>query len=1284
MKIRLLCFIAAVLFTQTSEFAFAQPTLKRGQEFWVGAFPRIYSDDPTLPQPAKVHSTDDTLRLVIYSDAPTRVEISIPRTGWKRSVFTKDSNAYIVTLPKDSVVAWHPDVPEDKGVHVMADKPITLNCFNLAPNFSDASLILPVEILGNEYIVSCQYIYNPALVQIIATEDGTSVSVEPAVPAWGSARQVTLQRGQIYFMQAQADPTGMRIASDKPIAVFTGVFNQDANPLLVPGFFGNGDGNLTYDQLLPVKEWGKVYYSVPMDASINSGKYPTWTRVVASVNNTVLKINGREVLLNRGQWKDSISNQSLVIQADKPVTVTQMASGIAEPSGNFPAELAGVLGDGTFLQLLGKEKMVSGRSIIFPVPSLKKLNPNVDDDYAGKTYLDFLTVIAPTAERGAVYLDGKSLASEFRAFQFDTAMSYAYIQVTKGKHELWSTGKYHVYSYGWGYSEAYSTSTGIKVGARKPAMSFVSACIGVPIELQGYAEAGAIRWMWDFADGTAEITTSSSGLSPDGDEITRVNHTFLKAGKYPVRLRILYNWSNGVEDTVFRTVSVNELPKPTLTVTDTVLCFGESVKLFASTGFVTYAWQYEGSPVQPNSATPNELSVSRAGVYSVFVTNENGCIGSTSIPITVLPEITFSIKGAKEACLNAVENYSVILPTEGKNFLYAWGTPGGTILSGAGTPDIRIQWTAEGKQSITFQIIDLQTNCSKDTIITVMVGTALSVNITGKKVICAGAETELFAESVVNENLTYQWLYNGQILKNETAGKIKAVKAGTYTVNITSISGCKGQAMVEVMVASTPEIPQISGKSSLCNTNDTLLLTLGTPEKYSRKQWFFDGAEIPGDTLGSINVVKPGKYRIVVYNTAGCEETAEVTIAQFSIALSKDTTICIDNSVQLFATTAAGFSNTTYNWSPADGLSNATIPNPVATPLKTTTYRLVATNQDGLCTIADSVQVRVVPALILTTQDVTLCKGETTQLALNVESVPEQKIVKYSWNPSIGVSDPAIAQPLVTATATQLYTVTVTNESGCSVSQTVTVFVKEKENIRAEIVGQKRHVEPGENSSITFQLWSRFKELDSFKVRITYDKSVFQYVHNSAAFLLGTVGNWQIQAEEKEPGELTISAGGTTPLKNTILGFNLAAFLGEQSFKNVTLHLDEINGAPVETDNICMEIDVKSDSLQLDDICAGELRLIKLGNAQTQLQSISPNPSTGSSLKIQYSVGIAGEASVEIYDHKGILVSTLARGFHEAGERHVLVNTGELPSGVYLCKFTTPQIVQTQVLSIVK
>lgn len=76
-----------------------------------------------------------------------------------------------------------------------------------------------------------------------------------------------------------------------------------------------------------------------------------------------------------------------------------------------------------------------------------------------------------------------------------------------------------------------------------------------------------------------------------------------------------------------------------------------------------------------------------------------------------------------------------------------------------------------------------------------------------------------------------------------------------------------------------------------------------------------------------------------------------------------DSEICVGNSISIGGLPSPASNGTapyTYSWTPATGLSNATIANPMASPTATANYFLTVTDSKG-CTHTDSVTVTVNP-----------------------------------------------------------------------------------------------------------------------------------------------------------------------------------------------------------------------------------------------------------------------------------------------------------------------------------
>ena len=142
-----------------------------------------------------------------------------------------------------------------------------------------------------------------------------------------------------------------------------------------------------------------------------------------------------------------------------------------------------------------------------------------------------------------------------------------------------------------------------------------------------------------------------------------------------------------------------------------------------------------------------------------------------------------------------------------------------------------------------------------------------------------------------------------------------------------------------------------------------------------------------------------------------------------------DVEICSGFTFQLGASGA-----TSYVWSPAVDLDNANISNPTFSGLNATAFTVTGTDGNG-CVNTDNVTVTVNNLPVADAgADVEICIGETTQLSASGAS-------NFSWNPSAGLDNATIANPTFSGTTTTLFTVTVTDASGCEDTDDVEVTV---------------------------------------------------------------------------------------------------------------------------------------------------------------------------------------------------------------------------------------------------
>lgn len=159
-------------------------------------------------------------------------------------------------------------------------------------------------------------------------------------------------------------------------------------------------------------------------------------------------------------------------------------------------------------------------------------------------------------------------------------------------------------------------------------------------------------------------------------------------------------------------------------------------------------------------------------------------------------------------------------------------------------------------------------------------------------------------------------------------------------------------------------------------------------------------------------------------------DSVKITVDTASVVTNPNTTICEGATLQLNTT-----GGTIYSWSPATGLSNPNIPNPVASPPVTTQYIVTGTNVNG-CTAKDTVVITVNPGPAITTSnDTTICQAGSAQLFASGGSA-------YSWAPAATLNNPSIPNPVATPGSNTTYYVTVTGANTCTKMDSVKVDVR--------------------------------------------------------------------------------------------------------------------------------------------------------------------------------------------------------------------------------------------------
>ncbi|MEZ5044324.1 MAG: gliding motility-associated C-terminal domain-containing protein [Saprospiraceae bacterium] len=370
---------------------------------------------------------------------------------------------------------------------------------------------------------------------------------------------------------------------------------------------------------------------------------------------------------------------------------------------------------------------------------------------------------------------------------------------------------------------------------------------------------------------------------------------------------------NGCQASASATLTFRDLPAPRIEG-DTNLCESTTtiLQLIDSNNYESINWS--------NTATTPAINVNTGGNYSVTVSDDLGCIGSTSItiverelPILDIEETAFFCPGT-----------SVVLAAGAGHASYLWSTgetspnivvwqagdigisvsnefgctdsgvfevserpttppviqgPGGLCFDEEGTLAVNnalyqsYQWSTHPDD--TLPNIDIQTGIEAYRI-TVVDGSGcelvathhvtnfprLEVTLEGDPFICDGESTVLKANAGM---ATYKWS------TGSTAAEITIDEPREYSVTITNANGCTDEKTFEVQGLVAPEI-NIDPELKFCIGAS---LTLDLTGDYAEYLWS------NGDTLPSTTISEPGDYSLMVVGDNGCSASAAFSVSTY-------------------------------------------------------------------------------------------------------------------------------------------------------------------------------------------------------------------------------------------------------------------------------------------------------------------------------------------------------------------------------------------------------------------
>ncbi len=520
---------------------------------------------------------------------------------------------------------------------------------------------------------------------------------------------------------------------------------------------------------------------------------------------------------------------------------------------------------------------------------------------------------------------------------------------------------------------------------------------------------------------------------------------------------------DSVRLTVYKIPTVSTRP-------DTTFCKGGGVVLN------TLVSNYTGISWFPNNGLSNQNAVNPLASpndttrYIVTATN-GGCVAKDTVNIYIKPKPVVTLNNDTGFCKGFTYNLNA---TGGGSYQWspAIGLSGNGIHNPTATPDTTIKY---------FVTVTGSNGCTTVDSVKLTVYPKPFVQTIRDTSVCLGTPRILTTTATVG--VTYLWS-PGRWLSDSTVANPSA-NPGVYTqfiVTVISANNCTAKDTVNI----TPVIPPVVSKSpndTICK-GATVNLSAGGGVGY---EW------LPVAGLSNPHIYNPVSstdtsitYHVQVTGSNGCIATDSVRVtvrpplrpATISPPL---TSVC--GSDTLFLTASGG---DFYKWISGSNILTPDSASTYVIPAGSQIYKVKIT--DTVCRIttilSSIVNVNGGPVVSINKPNDIDCKFPNVQLQAGGGLI-------YHWEPSDGLNNPNVHNPVASPTATTVYHVKVTDSSGCSTSQKITVAVNYGNNKHTyDVPDAFTPNKDGRNDCLSLRSWGNVPKLE-FSIYNRWGERVF-------------------------------------------------------------------------------------------------------------------------------------------------------------------------------------------------
>ena len=399
-------------------------------------------------------------------------------------------------------------------------------------------------------------------------------------------------------------------------------------------------------------------------------------------------------------------------------------------------------------------------------------------------------------------------------------------------------------------------------------------------------------WSWDFGEPTTTIDISS---------LQNPSYTYPFLGIKNVRL--IATDTRGCRDTISKNISIIDKPPIGLAFRDTLICVNDNLVLQAS-GIGNFSWTPPVNIINANTATPTVSPLTTTTYYVEL--DDNGCRNRDSVKVNVVSFVTLQAMADTIIC----RTDTIQLRVNSNGLQYAW-TPASQFINAT----VKNPFAFTNNAMTNYQVTATIGGCSATDNIIVTTVPYPVVNAGTDFSICYNARAQL---NGMTDGSSWQWAPASLVSNPNLLNPVSYPPRTTnYILTAFDTRGCPKPTSDTIRVTVLPKMRVSAGRDTSVIVNQPLQLTATGGINYD---WipatYLSAADISNPVSIFPNPATGIQYKVIVYSTQGCKDSAYINIKVFktkpTIFVPTAFTPNNDGKNDLLRPIAVGISNIEY------------------------------------------------------------------------------------------------------------------------------------------------------------------------------------------------------------------------------------------------------------------------------------------------------------------------------------------------------------------------------------